>query len=419
VNNQPAFDPMSFIRQYHAQMMAAVQENSQTIVVESCEDKTCESEAKFNNNMLQLLFIGGIVDFLSPGSFTVPRIAKYTWAMKNILLQHTSVRSISMVNILMTVFNKIPDDMVKRLSYLTTHKSMHHILKNFASSLLSCNFQWTNLDSLSYKTNSITVLSFVEQSNLEKISAYCNAKQVEKNEREFDFVESHRKALKTTIEGLGKISNMNCIVKVCANICCMITALFDVQTGNPVPLLYSVCIKMIEVIKHSAFIKWHNDVHGKVPQLLCIFLNMLHKVFSQLTSFSTNLVNKTLVEHGDDGSKLTITLILKIVKFVTRFFSNIKNHIMEGSVPDSIPNFTPCDANPKIFQAVTAIAPVGRVAALKAKSDALPPGTPACERNGKKQKIKPAAEGKDFTKAGLSCCKEGMPILELFPSNLE
>jgi hypothetical protein len=146
---------------------------------------------------------------------------------------------------------------------------------------------------------------------------------------------------------------------------------------------------------------------------------MLHKVLSQLASFLTNLVNNNLVKHGDDGSKLTITLVLKLVKFVTRFFSNIKNHIMEGSVPDSVPNFTPCDANPKIIQAATAIAPVGGVTALKAKSDASPPITPACERNSKKQKIKPAAEGKDFTKAGLFCCKERMPILELFPSNLK
>ncbi len=66
--------------------MMAFQQNSQTIVVESCEDKTRESEAKFNNNMLQLLLIGGIVDFLSYGSFTVPHIAKYAQAMKNILL---------------------------------------------------------------------------------------------------------------------------------------------------------------------------------------------------------------------------------------------------------------------------------------------------------------------------------------------
>ncbi len=229
--------------------------------------------------------------------------------MKNILLWPTSVRSISTVNILTTVFNKIPDDMAKRLSPLTTHKSMHHISKNFVSSLLSCNFQWTNVDSLSYKTNSITVLSFVEQSNLGKISAYCNAEQVAKNECKFDFVKSHCKTLKTTIEGLGKISNMDCIVKVWVNICCMITALFDIWMGNPIPLLYSVCIKTIDIIKHPEFIKWHNNVHGKVPQLPYIFLNMLHKVLSQLASFSTNLVNNNLVKYGDDGSKHTITLV--------------------------------------------------------------------------------------------------------------
>ena len=64
-------------------------------------------------------------------------------------------------------------------------------------------------------------------------------------------------------------------------------------------------------------------------------------------------MNNNLVEHGDDGSKLTIILIVKIVKFATRFFSNIENHIMEGSVPDSVPNFTPRDSNPKLLQAAT------------------------------------------------------------------
>ena len=66
---------MSFMQQFATQMMA-VQQRLQTIVVESCEDKTRESEAKFNNNMLQLLLVGGTVDFVSPGSFVNPCIAK-------------------------------------------------------------------------------------------------------------------------------------------------------------------------------------------------------------------------------------------------------------------------------------------------------------------------------------------------------
>ncbi len=91
--------------------------------------------------------------------------------MKNILLQPTVVRSISTINILTTVFNEIPDNMAERLSPLTTNKSMHHIS-------LSCNFQWTNLDSLSYETNSITILSFVTQSDMGKVNASREAEQV-------------------------------------------------------------------------------------------------------------------------------------------------------------------------------------------------------------------------------------------------
>ncbi len=129
----------------------------------------------------------------------------------------------------------------------------------------------------------------------------------------------------------------------------------------------------------------------------------------------------SLVEHGDDGSKLTIILIVKIVKFATRFFSNIENHIMEGSVPDSVPNFTPRDSNPKLLQAATIMSVVSNTepGISKVKPESSPPGTPARDRIGKKQRVKPAPGSQDFSKAGLFHCKEGTPFLELFPANLE
>ena len=74
---------------------------------------------------------------------------------------------------------------------------------------------------------------------------------------------------------------------------------------------------------------------------------MLHKVLSQLASFSTNSVNNSLIDHGSNGSNLKVVLVVKIVNFVTRFFANIDNYIMEGTVPDSVPTFTPRDANPR------------------------------------------------------------------------
>ena len=66
-----------------------------------------------NATALQQTLVGGTIDFASPGSFIDPCIAKYTQAMENILLQPTLVRSISTVNILTTVFNKIPNNMAK------------------------------------------------------------------------------------------------------------------------------------------------------------------------------------------------------------------------------------------------------------------------------------------------------------------
>ena len=124
----------------------------QTIVVESRADKSRKTKAKFNNNMLPLLLVAGDVDFLPPGMFVNSCIPKYTQAMKNILAQTTLVCATQMVIILTTVFIEVPNDMAEMLSPLTTHTLMHHISKNFASALLSCNVQHTNLDSMNFET---------------------------------------------------------------------------------------------------------------------------------------------------------------------------------------------------------------------------------------------------------------------------
>jgi hypothetical protein len=156
-------------------------------------------------------------------------------------------------------------------------------------------------------------MSFIGQNDIAKVEVHHEAEQIAKNEREFDFIESHCKVLKTTVEGLGKITGMDCIMKICTNICCVITALFDIQPGNSVPLLYQVAIKTINFIKHLDFIHWHANVRESVPQLPYIFLNMLHQVLAQLASFSTNSVNNNFIELGNDGSKLITINVQKTV----------------------------------------------------------------------------------------------------------
>ena len=415
-----AFDPMAFLKEWGDKMQLMHQQQPQTIVVESRADKSRESEAKFNNDMLRLLLISGKVEFTLPGSFDTPRIPTYTQAMKNILSHPSTVRSMHTVNILTTCFNHVPTDLAERLSPLTTHKSMQHISKNFASAFLATNFQRTPLDHLNFETSSITILSFVGQDNFAKLEAHREAEQHAKNEREFDFVEMHRKILKTTIEGLGMISGMECVVKICANVCCVVTAFVDIDGSNPVPLLYSVCIKTIDFVKSLDFIQWHAIVCARVPQLPFIYLNMLQQVLSQLAIYSTNTVNIGLVERGDSGANINIALPSKITKLVARFFEKMENHILEGSFPDTVPAFTPRDANPSIRKANVATSSVKVVGTVveKSKADASPPGTPAHERTSKKQKLKKGAGSLDFTKAGLFHSKEGTPVTDLFPTGL-
>jgi hypothetical protein len=93
---------------------------------------------------------------------------------------------------------------------------------------------------------------------------------------------------------------------------------------------------------------------------------------------------------------------------------------MEGSVHDSVPNFTPCNSNPKLLQAATIMSVPDTVPGTsKVKPEASPPGMPARERTGKKQRIKTAPGSQGFSKPGLFHCKEGTPFSDLIPANLE
>jgi hypothetical protein len=97
-------------------------------------------------------------------------------------------------------------------------------------------------------------LSFVGQNDIAKIEAHREAEQLAKNKCEFDFIDTHCKALETTIEGLGMITGMKCIINICANVYCIVIAPFDIDGSNFILLLYSVFIKTIDFVKSLNFI---------------------------------------------------------------------------------------------------------------------------------------------------------------------
>ncbi len=108
-----AFDPMAFLKEWGEKMQLMHQQQPQTIVVKLRVDKSRESKAKFNNDMLRLLLVSGKAEFTPPRSFETPRIPIYTQAMKNILAQPSTVRSMHTVNILTTCFNQVPTNLAE------------------------------------------------------------------------------------------------------------------------------------------------------------------------------------------------------------------------------------------------------------------------------------------------------------------
>jgi hypothetical protein len=81
------------------------------------------------------------------------------------------------------------------------------------------------------------------------------------------------------------------------------------------------------------------------PAAAFMFLNMHQQVLSKLAFYSTNTVNIGLVERGDNRAKISTVQLPQIAKLVSCIFEQMENHILKGSYPDTVPVFTPRDAN--------------------------------------------------------------------------
>ncbi len=99
-----------------------------------------------------------------------------------------------------------------------------------------------------------------------------------------DMSDTHKTKSKTKVEGLGKIENIYCIVKIAANICGFIRAFFDVENGTR-PFIYEVCIQVMDCITQQDFTCWHSANKDRLPHLPYLFLNMLQHVFAQQAKF--------------------------------------------------------------------------------------------------------------------------------------
>jgi hypothetical protein len=127
-----------------------------------------------------------------------------TTEYNNILLQPVAIRATQAANILYTCFMTSPEKIEERFSPIFSMLSMEFFPKNLVTAWLNCNFQRSNLESLLFETNAITVLSFVSQNYSVKLRALRMIEENIQNEQSLDMSDTHKTKAKTTVEGLGK-----------------------------------------------------------------------------------------------------------------------------------------------------------------------------------------------------------------------
>jgi hypothetical protein len=132
-----------------------------------------------------------------------------------------SVRAIQLSNLVQTIFNEVPSNKIDQLNQLYLHISIAHFDKIFSTGILNARFQYTILDgAAAYTSTDINIFHLGPQSDASLVNAarICNVNA--RNEIKIRIHESQRGAkTNSIIEGIGRVNNIEDVVKVCVNLC--------------------------------------------------------------------------------------------------------------------------------------------------------------------------------------------------------
>ncbi len=192
----------------------------QQIIIRSEDEQANLKAVKLQTDIMRsLFFIVANCDW-EEKKLTNVKLPALTTEMKNILDKPISVRAIQLSNLFQTIFNEVPDNEIDQLNPLYSHMSMTHFDKKFSTGILNARFQYTDLDgAATYESTEINIFHFAPQSDASLVNAARIRDANARNEVEFKIHESQRTKTNSTIDGIGRVNNIEDVVKVCSNLC--------------------------------------------------------------------------------------------------------------------------------------------------------------------------------------------------------
>ena len=99
--------------------------------------------------------------------------------------------------------------------------------------ILNARFQYTQLGDNNYKSTDINLFHFAPQSDTDLVSKAIQGDAYAQNKEDNLVPGSHCTKGKTVIKGIGRVSFMSNVVKVCANFIAIMHAIIDIEQGKP------------------------------------------------------------------------------------------------------------------------------------------------------------------------------------------
>ncbi len=279
-----------------------------SIILQSHADVERQSEA--STGVIKLAIFGVSFTNVDAELSTLgdPRYCEFTQRFEKAITASPGSRLDFVRGLLRDTFNNKPQGELGR-DMLITLLSMKLWQKSLLVSLLSGNLQTEELDSVFTESGQVNILSFVPQTNDTRIA------QIEQMELRFKtddlngLPDHARKHLKSTIEQLGQVRDMNDVLSILANLCAHLRAVYKMSPEQK-PFLYELSEALIYDLKIDPVLApWFAKFDSQMKHLPFTFVALLQRGFAAVAEVALSGENLERVEAECPANELNVRQI--------------------------------------------------------------------------------------------------------------
>ena len=231
-------------------------------------------------------------------------------------------------------------------SSLSTNRSLVCFSLQSATMLLKAKLSTIPVTSIIKDSATLGPQSLLYQDNVENKADIAKDKEnMHDAEAAQNIPENQRSNKKATIEVIGTMKSVKCVLGNLANILTFIISLCDMTNGNPMPILYTLYSIFYNFIASGEFQRWYLRHEKEHPYLHVYLWTVVQTIWNGIAHAATSAPNLNLVKKKRFDC-ISMDRFVAVADDLKSVLVEFKSNFTKDTHCIHIPRITPFELNP-------------------------------------------------------------------------